>query len=83
MTQQGDITTKSFVNWINHFAKYKPASLFFVIVDVPKCHLNFDIIKATENNDVLYCSLSNATHESQPLDKAVFQSCTCFSGQEL
>lgn len=75
MAEKGSMTRAIFVQWIQHFAKYKPAGNVLLIIDGAKCHLDISIVEAAEQQNIsLYCLPSNTTHELQPLDKAVFKS---------
>ena len=72
MTDRVSITLKTFVDWLNHFAKFKPPGLCLIIFDGAKSHLDYSIVEtASRHNIVLYCLPSNKTHELQPLDNAV------------
>lgn len=45
-----------------------------VVLDGAKCHIDIEIAREAEKQDViLFCLPSNTTHELQPLDKSVFK----------
>lgn len=82
MTPKGSMTTDCFVEYIKHFAKFKPAGTCLLIFDGVKSHLDYKICEAAEeHNIVLYCLPSNTTHELQPLDKGCFRSFEIFWDQ--
>lgn len=74
MTPKGSMTSEVFVQWLEHFAKFKPAGETLLVMDGAKPHLDISIVdKAEEHSITLFCLPSNTTHELQPLDKAVFR----------
>lgn len=73
MTQKGSMTTATFIEWIHHFAKFKPPGNVLLIFDGASSHLDAGIVEAAEMyNITLFCLPSNTTHELQPMDKSVF-----------
>lgn len=68
------MTAVAFVEWINHFAKFKPSGKVLLIFDGAASHLDANIVEAAETNDiVLYCLPSNTTHALQPMDVSCFK----------
>ena len=74
MTEKGSMTHEAFVEWLEHFKKFKPQEEVLLIFDGVKSHLSINIVDEAEKHNVkLYCLPSNTTHELQPLDKAIFR----------
>lgn len=68
MTQKGSMTNKSFVSWLEHFAKYNNARPTLLIFDSAKSHSDISIVDAAEKHDIsLFCLPCNTTHELQPI----------------
>ncbi|XP_076824884.1 uncharacterized protein LOC143470554 [Clavelina lepadiformis] len=75
MSDKGSMTTELFVQWVDHFSKFKPCNKVLLIFDGASSHLHPQIVDAAVAHDiVLFCLPSNTTHELQPLDKSVFKS---------
>ncbi len=85
MTEKGSMTHAAFVEWLEHFNKFKPsAEKVLLIFDGVKSHLSIDIVEEAEKYNVkLYCLPSNTTHELQPLDKTIFRSFEHYWDDEL
>lgn len=84
MTAKGSMTTQTFVKWIDHFSKFKPAGKVLLIFDGASSHLDYTIVEAAEKNDIiLFCLPSNTTHELQPMDKAVFAAFESYWDEEV
>lgn len=84
MTPKGSMTTQTFVDFLQHFTRYKPNGQCILIFDGAKAHLDYRICEKAEKNDItLYCLPSNTTHELQPLDKSCFKSFETFWDQEV
>lgn len=75
MAPKGSMTSSLFVEFIHHLGKYKTAGKCLLVFDGASCHLDYRIVEAEDEEDiVLYCLPSNTTHELQPLDKSVNKS---------
>lgn len=84
MTNKGSMTTSVFINWIHHFAKFKPPGKVLLIFDGASSHLDAGIVDAAESHDIsLFCLPSNTTHELQPMDKAVFKAFESYWDDEV
>lgn len=84
MTPKGSMTTQTFVDFLQHFARFKPNGHCLLIFDGAKAHLDYKICEEAEKHDIaLYCLPSNTTHELQPLDKSCFRSFETFWDQEV
>lgn len=74
MTPRGSMTTKSFVNWIHHFSRFKTPGPCILIFDGAKSHLDYEIVDVAQDYEItLFCLPANTTHELQPMDKSVFR----------
>ncbi|XP_049840339.1 uncharacterized protein LOC126285059 [Schistocerca gregaria] len=74
MTDKGSMNTATFIKWIHHFAKYKPAKDVILTFDAASSHLDPKICDVAEEHYIrLYCLPTNTTHELQPMDKSVFK----------
>lgn len=65
-----------FLDWMrNHFAPRKPADgKTILILDEHSSHMSFEVLEfAVENNIVLLCLPSHATHYLQPLNRCFFR----------
>lgn len=75
------MTIRIFIDWINYFAKYKPAVNYLIVVDGAKCDTDESITTRAETIDVTYVTSlylpSNTIHELQPLNKSVFKKSKC------
>ncbi|RLU23500.1 hypothetical protein DMN91_003705 [Ooceraea biroi] len=70
------INSDLFMDWlVNHFIPRKPAGKNLLIVDGHASHMtNAKVLETTkDNNIVLLCLPSHATHYLQPLDRVVFK----------
>jgi hypothetical protein len=67
MTNKGLMTCEIYIKWLVHFAKFKTTGKTLLIFDGMKSHLD-----AVDDNIILFCLLSNCTHELQPHGKSVF-----------
>lgn len=84
MTEKGSMTRETFVQWLRHFSKFKPAGRVLLILDGASCHLDLAVVDTANQFDIsLYCLPSNTTHEFQPLDKAVFRAFEHYWDNEL
>lgn len=84
MAPKGSMTTELFIDFVRHLARYKGPNAILLIFDGAACHLDYDIIEAAEeHNIILFCLPSNTTHELQPLDKSVYRSFESHWNQEL
>lgn len=84
MAPKGSMTTELFIDFLNHFAKYKSNGPTLLVFDGASSHLDFTIAAAADDLNInLFCLPSNTTHELQPLDKAVFRSFEAHWDQEL
>ncbi|XP_072389641.1 uncharacterized protein [Diabrotica undecimpunctata] len=64
MTDNGSMTTSTYIKWLHHFAKYKLAREVFLIFDGVSSHLDPDICDVAEGHSIrLYCLPSNTTHK--------------------
>ncbi|KAF2890777.1 hypothetical protein ILUMI_15396 [Ignelater luminosus] len=53
MTQKGSMTTETFVELIRHFVRFKPNGTCLLIFDGAKTHLDYNICKVAEKNEVI------------------------------
>lgn len=84
MASKGSMTTDLFIEFLDHFSKFKSPGRCLLIFDGASSHLDYRIVeKADEHNIELYCLPSNTTHELQPLDKSVNKSYEHHWDQEL
>lgn len=84
MTAKGSMTTEAFVEYIKHFAKFKPEGKVLLIFDGASSHLDCAIVEeADKHNIVLYCLPSNTTHWLQPMDKSVFSPFETYWDEEI
>lgn len=75
MTLRGSMTTKAFVDWLDHFNRYRTKGPCLLIFDGASSHLDYEIAeKADQFGITLFCLPSNTTHELQPMDRSVFRS---------
>lgn len=73
MAPKGSMTTETFICWLKHFAKYKPAGEVVAVFDGAASHLSPDIVDEADKHGIkLFCLPSNTTHELQPMDKVIF-----------
>lgn len=84
MTKRGSMTTDAFIQWLDHFARFKSPGPVLSIFDGASSHLDIRIVEAADKHNVtLFCLPSNSTHELQPLDKAVFRSFEAYWDEEV
>lgn len=75
MSPKGFMTKELFVDFIKHLGNFKPSGKVLLVFDGAACYLDLAILNASEENEiVLYCLLSNTTHELQALDKSLYRS---------
>nr|CAD7415338.1 unnamed protein product [Timema poppensis] len=78
------ITTQTFVDFLQHFARFKTNGPCLLIFDGAKAHLDYKFCEEAEKHGIaIYCLPSNTTHELQPLDKSCFRSFETFWDQEV
>ena len=68
------MTNDLFIEFLKHLARYKTPGKWLLIFNGAACHLDLSIVEVTDSLDIALCLPSNATHELQPLDKAVYRS---------
>ncbi|KAJ8876966.1 hypothetical protein PR048_021418 [Dryococelus australis] len=74
-TGKGSMTCSTFVKWLEHFSRYKPAEKILLIFDGATPYLDANIAATTdEHNITLLCLPSNSTHELQSMNKVLFRS---------
>ncbi|GAB1605179.1 hypothetical protein Ahia01_000799700 [Argonauta hians] len=65
MAEKGSMTNDIFVNWLQHFSKFKPPGKVLLIFDGAKCHLSIDIVEEADRHEItLFCLPSNTTSSS-------------------
>lgn len=84
MTKKGSMTTDAFIQWLDHFAKFKSPGPVLLIFDGASSHLDIRIVETAEQHEItLFCLPSNTTHVSQPLNKAVFRSFEAYWDEQV
>ena len=84
MSEKGSMTTELFIEWLDHFSKFKAAGTVLLIFDAATSHISPRIVDVASSNDIiLFCLPSNTTHELQPMDKCVFRSFEHFWDQKI
>lgn len=84
MTKKGSMTVDAFIEWIDHFSRFKSPGPCLLVFDGASSHLDIRIVEAADRQGItLFCLPSNTTHELQPLDKAVFRSFEAYWDEEV
>lgn len=73
LSQSGYFNSFLFMQWLDHFGRFKPSGKVLLIVDGHRSHVSEDVADKAEKLEVeLLCLPSNTTHELQPLDRTFF-----------
>ena len=75
LSDKGWVDSELFCGWlVGHFLQYAVAARpLFLLLDGHSSHYQPDLIRfAKDHNIILFCLPPHTTHESQPLDTAVF-----------
>ena len=84
MSEKGNMITKLFIEWLDHFSKFKTAGTVLLIFDGATSHISPRIVDVASSNDIiLFCLPSNTTHELQSMDKCIFRLFEHFWDQEV
>ena len=84
VSESGYFNSSLFVQWLDHFDRFKPSGKVLLVVDGHRSHVSEDVAdKADELEVELLCLPSNTTHELQPLDRTFFGPFKHFFNEEF
>ena len=73
ISDTGYFNSSIFLDWLDHFQRFRPAGPVLLIVDGHRSHVSEEVADKVEELGIeLMCLPSNTTHELQPMDKSFF-----------
>ena len=73
MSETGYFNKDIFIEWLDHFQRFRPAGPALLVVDGHRSHVCEEVADYVEKLGILLlCLPSNTMHDLQPFDKAFF-----------